>query len=258
MAAQNELFEEQYQTDLKLSPQMATAYGDYRYNDQLDDDSLAGNVRQHAADEDYLARLQAISTAGFPDKDELSHDLLVRTLQQRIADFNFKEYEMPVNQRSGIHLNIADLPNAVPLDSVKHYEDYIARLHQVPRVFRQTEEVLRAGMKDNLMPVKFLLEKVPAQCQGIIAADPFLNPTRQYPSSVSAEDRQRLTKAITEAVNNEVLPAYKSFAAFIANEYAPHGRTALAVTSLPDGKARYQNYIRNRTTTDLLPSRSTR
>src|ERR1035441_2756944 len=68
IAAQNELFEEQYQTGLKLSPQMATAYGDYRYNDQLGDDSLAGNVRQHSADEAYLARLQAISTARFPDR----------------------------------------------------------------------------------------------------------------------------------------------------------------------------------------------
>jgi len=54
-------------------------------------------------------------------------------------------------------------------------------------------------------------------------------------------------------VNREVLPAYKAFGAFIANEYAPHGRTTLAVTSLPDGKARYQNYIRRRTTTDLAP-----
>src|ERR1035441_10866136 len=73
IAAQNELFEEQYQTDLKLSPQMATAYGDYRYNDQLDDDSLAGNVRQHSADEAYLARLKAISTAGFPDQIGRAH-----------------------------------------------------------------------------------------------------------------------------------------------------------------------------------------
>src|ERR1017187_5023161 len=85
IAAQNELFEEQYQTDLKMSPQMATAYGDYRYNDQLDDDSLAGNVRQHAADEAYLARLQAISTAGFPDQDELSHDLLVHTDRKSVV-----------------------------------------------------------------------------------------------------------------------------------------------------------------------------
>ncbi len=114
---------------------------------------------------------------------------------------------------------------AVPLDSVKHYEDYIARLHQIPRALTESEETLRAGMKDKLMPVRFLLEKIPAQCDGVIAADPFLLPTKKFPASISAEDQQRLTKAITEAVNNEVFPAYQGFAAFIATEYAPQGRT---------------------------------
>ena len=67
-----------------------------------------------------------------------------------------KEYEMPINQQNGIHTNLADLPLSVPFDSVKHYEDYIARLHQIPRVLSQITEVLRAGMKDKLMPVRFL------------------------------------------------------------------------------------------------------
>ena len=80
-------------------------------------------------------------------------------------------------------------------DSVKQYEDYIARLHQIPRVFTQTEEVLRAGMKDHLMPVRFLLEKVPEQCQGVIAADPFLLPTKKFPAAISRADQQRLTQA---------------------------------------------------------------
>jgi len=253
IAAQNALFEEQYQSDLKFSPEDATAYGDYRYNDQLDQVSLAAIASGHAADQAFLARLQAIPTAGFPEQDALSHDILIRTLTQRIANYNFKDFEMPVNQMSGAHIYLADLPNAVPLDTVKHYEDYLARLHQIPRVLTQTEEVLRAGMHDNLMPVRFLLEKIPTQCQGIVTADPFLNPTRKYPASISAEDQQRLTKAITDAVTTEVLPAYKSFAAFIATDYAPHGRTTLAVTSLPDGKARYQNNIHSRTTTNLTP-----
>ena len=89
---------------------------------------------------------------------------------------------MPINQQSGIHTSLADLPLAVPLDSVKHYEDYIARLHQIPRALSQVTEVLRAGMKDKLMPVRFLAEKIPAQCEGIIAADPFLRPTKKYPA----------------------------------------------------------------------------
>src|SRR4029077_16738045 len=159
--------------------------------------------------------------------DQLSHDLLIRVLQQRIADFDLKEYEMPINQQSGIHTNLADLPLAVPFDSVEHYEDYISRLHQIPQVLSEVTEVLRAGMKDKLMPVRFLAEKIPGQCEGIVAADPFLQPTKKYPAGISEQDQKRLTQAITDAVNAEVLPAYKKFAEFTRNEYAPQGRTAL-------------------------------
>jgi uncharacterized protein (DUF885 family) len=254
LAAQNALFEEQYQSDLKSSPQTATAYGDYRYNDQLDNVSMAEAEREHAVDEKFLARLKAISTEGFGDQDLLSHQLMVRMLEQRNEDYAFKDFEMPLSQMSGAHTDLADLPLSSPFSSVKYYEDYLSRLHQIPRVFTQTEEVLRAGMKDNLMPVRFLLEKIPAQCQGIIADDPFLQPTKKYPSSISSADQQRLTREITETVNNEVLPAYKQFASFVATEYAPHGRTTLSVTSLPGGEERYRHNIRSRTTiTDMTP-----
>jgi uncharacterized protein (DUF885 family) len=252
LAAQNALFEEQYQADLKASPQTATAYGDYRYNDKLDDASMAEVEREHATDEKFLARLNAISTTGFGEQDILSHQLLVRTLEQRNEDYAFKDFEMPVSQMNGPHTDLADLPLSSPFSSVKFYQDYIARLHQVPRVFSQTEEVLRAGMKDNLMPVRFLLEKVPGQCDGVIAADPFLLPTKKYPSSISAADQQRLTQQITDVVRNEVLPAYKAFGNFVATEYAPHGRSSLSVTSLPGGDARYRHDIRSRTTMSNL------
>jgi len=251
LAAQNALLEEQYESDLRNFPERATSFGDYRFNDKLADYSLAAIAQRNETNRAFLSRLQAIPTAGFSDQDLLSHDLLIRVLQQRIADFDLKEYEMPVNQQNGIHTSLADLPLSVPFDSVKHYEDYIARLHQVPRVLSQTTEVLRAGMKDNLMPVRFLMEKLPAQCQGILDANPFLTPTKKYPAEISPEDQKRLTQEITEAIEKDVFPAYKAFASFLSTEYAPHGRTALAVTSMPDGEKRYQNDIYGRTTTHM-------
>ncbi len=251
LAAQNALFDEYYETELRNLPQMATAFGDYRYNDRLNDYSLQSIQQRHKTDEDFLKRLQAIPTEGFSDQDQTSHDLLVRVLQQRMTDFNLKEYEMPINQQNGIHTSLADLPQAVPLDSVKHYEDYISRLHHIPRAFDQVTGVLRAGMKDKLMPVKFLLEKIPGQCDGIISANPFLRPTRKYPTDISPDDQKRLTQQITDTVNNEVFPAYKKFAEFIKTEYAPQGRTTLSVTSLADGEKRYENDIYARTTTRM-------
>ncbi len=254
LSAQNALFEEQYESDLRLHPLRASAVGDYRYNDQLDDVSVAAFAAAHAADVGFLQRLDRISTRGFPEQDLLSHQVMSHTLKQRNDDYGFKEYEMAVNQMDGPHLRLADLPLSSPFDTVKQYEDYIARLHQIPRVFLQTEEVLRAGARDHLVPVKFLLEKIPAECDGVVAADPFVRPIAKFPDSISAADRKRLGDAIAEAVNTEVLPSYKLFKHFIVAEYAPLGRSTLSVTSLPGGRARYQNNIHSRTTTTLSPA----
>jgi uncharacterized protein (DUF885 family) len=253
LAAQNALFDEYYETELREFPVRATAFGDYRYNDQLGEYSLAAIYKRHQRDEEYMVRIQAISTEGFSDQDQLSHDLLIRVLQQRMADFDLKEYEMPINQQNGIHTSLADLPLSVPFDSVKHYEDYISRLHQIPRALAQATEVLRAGMKDKLMPVRFIAEKLPGQCEGIVESDPFLRPTKKFPADISAEDQKRLTQEITDAINTDVIPAYKSFAKFLHDEYALQGRTALSITSLPDGEKRYENDIYARTTTHMSP-----
>ena len=80
LAAQNALFEEQYESDLRNFPERATAFGDYRYNDRLTKYSLDAIFQRHKTDEAFLARLEAIPTTGFSDQDRLSHDLLIRVL----------------------------------------------------------------------------------------------------------------------------------------------------------------------------------
>ena len=106
LAAQNALFDEQYESDLREFPERATSVGDYRYNDKLADRSLAAMMRRETVDEGFLKRLEAISTAGFSDQDHLSHDVMERGLQQRIADFELKEYEMPISQFGGANLRL--------------------------------------------------------------------------------------------------------------------------------------------------------
>ena len=124
IAAQNALFDEQWQAGLRNAPERATAIGDYRYNDQLSDYSLAHLQQQNAENKVYLARLTAIDTTGFPEQDLLSHQLMERALKQRLEDFDLKNYEMSVNQQNGVHTYLSDLPNAVPLDTVMHVERY--------------------------------------------------------------------------------------------------------------------------------------
>ncbi|HYA63240.1 MAG TPA: DUF885 domain-containing protein, partial [Candidatus Sulfotelmatobacter sp.] len=236
---------------MRSSPETATAYGDYRYNDLLSDYSLAAIEKQNAMDRAYRAELAAISTEGFADEDRLSHDLLLHILDDRIADYELKTYEMPISQMQGIHRDLADLPNTAPLDTVQRYQDYIARLHQIPRALEQTVAVLRQGEKDGLLPPRVLLDQIPAQCEDIINENPFFGPTKRFPSSISPEEQKRLTEEITQTVQAEVLPAFHKFSDFVAKEYAPHGRTSIGLSGLPNGEALYQDAIREQTTTTM-------
>jgi uncharacterized protein (DUF885 family) len=254
VAKQNALFDEFYETGLKNSPERATSFGDYRYNALLSQVSLAEIARQHAEADDFLKRLKDIPTDGMTDKDLLSHRLLERQLEREDVNYDLKNFEMPVNQQNGVHTRLADLPLSVPFDSVQHYQDYIARLHQVPRVFDQVTEVLKQGMKDGLMPPKLVLEKLPGQCDGIIEANPFVLPTKKFPATFSDEDKKRLTDEMTKAANDDVMPAYKKFAEFLRTEYLPKGRPEISVETLPDGKRRYAEAVKMMTTMNVTPA----
>jgi uncharacterized protein (DUF885 family) len=114
---------------------------------------------------------------------------------------------------------------------------------------------MRQGMQERLMPLRYLLEKVTEQAEEIAAqsgeASPFAKPLAKFSPGISAADQQRLRSAFLTAINTEVLPAYKRFATFVRDEYAPHGRSEPGVWALPDGAARYRFEIRRLTTTDL-------
>jgi uncharacterized protein (DUF885 family) len=70
------------------SPESETARGDCRDNSRLDDYSLEASKKQNATDREYRARLEAISTEGFPEQVRLSHDLLLHGLDNRTADYD--------------------------------------------------------------------------------------------------------------------------------------------------------------------------
>src|SRR5882757_1540357 len=182
---------------------------------------------------------------------------MVQQLQDTLKGIELKTYEEPLDQFNGLHLQMAQFVSAIPFDSTKHYEDYLARLHQMPKVIDQVIEVSRQGQKDGLMQPKFLLEKVSSQAQSIAApegeANVFGQPVAKFPDAVPEGDRKRLHDAILQAVDTEVRPAYQKLAAFVATEYAPKGRAQPGLWSQPDGDARYRFAIHSNTTTDKDP-----
>jgi uncharacterized protein (DUF885 family) len=251
------LLDEEWQYELRSDPENATTLGDNRYNDRLTDRSPKFYRSDEQTRRKFLARFEAIDPAGLSPQDTLSRELMIRNLRQDIAGTRFKLWEMPVNQMNGPHLSLLELVTLTPFSSVKDYDDYLSRLHQVPRMLAQVTANMRQGMKDRLMPPRYLLEKVVPQAQEIADtkadASPFAKPVKEFPAGISADDQTRLRAEVLAAIDGEILPAYKRFATFVREEYAPRGRTEPGVWALPDGAERYRFQVKRMTTTDLTP-----
>ncbi|HEV2622722.1 MAG TPA: DUF885 family protein [Frateuria sp.] len=252
------LLAEQWQHTLENSPEFATILGDLRYNDRWSDVSLAHTAAERKVTEDFLRRFEAIDTRGFPDEDALNQRLMVRQLEDSLTSLDFKLNEMPLEQMSGIHLQLAGFVSSIPFDNIREYEDYLARLKAVPRLFDQTVEVARQGLRDGMMPPKYLLEKVVQQIASIQRPagmdSVFAEPLKHFPKSVSAADQARLKQAILAAIDGQVRPAYARLGDFVAKDYAPHGRSQPGVWQLPQGDAIYRFLVRQTTTTDKSPA----
>jgi uncharacterized protein (DUF885 family) len=255
--ALNDLLHEQWEYSLRRSPIYASILGDKRYNDQVDDFSQEAIDKDLAETQRFLTRFEAIDTTGFPEQEALNKELMVRDLKMTLEGARFKDWEMPVNQFSGIHIDAPQLVGVLSFTGVKDYEDYISRLKKLPLLFDQTVIQMRKGMADGLMPPRILLEQVVTQSNKIAITtpddSPFAEPFKKFPDAVPQADRKRLHDQGIVAIRDSVLPAYVKFTAFVRNDYAPKGRTEPGIWALPDGAALYAFRVKQSTTTDLTP-----
>jgi uncharacterized protein (DUF885 family) len=249
------LLDEEWEYTLRTEPELATDVGDNRYNDRLRDFSDKAIAQDLEHSRQTLKKFEALDVTGFPEPEKLNHALMVRSLREAVELAGFRPWEMPADQFGGIHLEYASLAFYVPLRTVKDYANYLARLEQIPRLLDEAIGHMRDGLRDHLMPPKYLLEKVAAQAQQVADAplpkSSFTAPLRKFPDSFSSQDRTRIQASIEAAVNNEVGPAYARFARFVREEYAPHGRSDPGIWALPDGEARYSFAVRQQTTTNF-------
>ncbi|CTP84145.1 hypothetical protein A6R71_10155 [Xanthomonas translucens pv. arrhenatheri] len=251
------LLDAQWQYQLEHHPEFASIIGDTRYNDRWSDYSPAALQAERQATADFLKRFEAIDGKALSAQDQLSLQMMLRQLRDRLEAIALKNDEMPLEPVGGIQLTLPGYAQAFPFASVKDYEDYIKRLQAIPALLDQVVALSRAGAKDGLVQPKYLLERIPAQVRAIAApagADsPFALPLKSFPDAVPAAERTRLRESMLAAIDQQVRPAYARLADFVADEYAPQGRAQEGLWSLPDGERRYRYAIHTQTTTDKSP-----
>jgi uncharacterized protein (DUF885 family) len=220
------------------------------------DRSPEGHARWNAETKDVLAKLAKIDRSSLSKTDQLNYDLFQKRYLDRLEQYKVRWFLMSFNQREGPQTS-DDLGNSLRFETVKDYEDWLARLRAVPTAMDQFTALLREGIKERMVHPRVIMERIPAQIDKQIVTDPtqsgFYKPFKSFPPGFSPADQQRLQQEARQAVEQQVVPAFTKFKQFFVSEYLPACYSQVGAWQLPQGEELYAQMIRHYTTTNMTP-----
>jgi uncharacterized protein (DUF885 family) len=258
----NALVEEYFEKRLELSPMLATAIGDTRYDDRLDEDTSPGfREKSLAMQRAFLDRARRIATADLSPQARITYDIFVAEREHALAGQKFPEELMPFNQMGGLPMDLAVYGSGTgpqPFRTARDYDRFLARVRAFPRWADGAIALMREGMARGVTVPRPAMVKVVPQLRDLVTPriedNLFWSPIDTMPRDIPAKERERITAAYRAALTREVLPAFQKLADFIEHDYLPAARTTVGWSDLPDGAAWYRWRIVEATTLDKEPA----
>jgi uncharacterized protein (DUF885 family) len=251
-SALDRLFADERAFTWREDPLAATNDDVHDYDDRLPSVTPSNQARRLEADRVFVERLHGIDRAALTAFDAVSYDLFDFMVSQRITLAKYREWRTPLNSDSGFYADLLLLHAQQSPRTTRDYENYLKRLADVPRYFRENVANMRQGIADGFtLPSEILpgIASVVAGAQYAKPEDsPFWIPFASFPATVPEADRARLAQAGRAAIRDHVIPAYAEFQSFFEKEYRPAARKTIGATALPDGEAYYADLVRYFTT----------
>lgn len=258
-AALQALFDEQFERNLELNPLAATAIGDDRYDDRMAiSNSQEYRDTERAMDEEFLARLLEIDRDALSYQEQLSYDIFRIRHEQSLEGNQFPFHLQPMNQfrlMTNFFVQLGSGSSMHPFKTVKNYDDWLSRSDDILTNMDVAMDNMKVGMQEGVVQPRILMEKVVPQIEAHIVDSAeesnFWMPIADMPDDFSDADRERLTSAYRETIENKIVPAFERLNNFIGDEYLGATRETVGLGDQPNGDDWYQYMIKVRTTTDM-------
>jgi uncharacterized protein (DUF885 family) len=249
------LFDQVWQEDLADDPITATQLGDPRFNDKLPDMSQVAIDARNKRNYTRLASLRKIVKEKLEKEDQLNYDLFERDIKFRIDEFTFKPWLYSLRTFDGPQL-LTEVAEFAPFNTVKDYDNWIARINASGVYFDQWIALLQQGANERRTQPRIVVNKILAQIKPQLVSNPeesgFYAPFKRMPASIPQAEKDRLQAAAKAAIQTTGVPAYQRLDKFLREVYLPASRDTVGISDTPDGDLYYRNRIRVYTTIDNM------
>jgi uncharacterized protein (DUF885 family) len=255
------LLNEHFERSLALNPVNATSIGEDQYNDQYAN-SIGPEHRaaRHDLNVEFLSRLAEIDRDKLNAQGQLSFDMFKLRREMSLAGEQFPSHLAPMNQFRSATSSFVRLGSGSglhPFETVQNYDDFLSRVDGFVVYIDQSIANMKQGVQQGITQPKILMQKFAPQIQSQLVDSAeqsgFYAPITNMPEDFSASDRERLTLAYKDTIENKIIPAYARIDNFMGDEYLAAARDSVGLLDVPGGDDWYAHNVRLITTTDLTP-----
>jgi len=244
LTALDELAADYWEAWLERHPTFATAIGDRRFDDRLEDlspaarDAWRGRIdafeRRLARADDGSITAAALREALIADRAFLDADLVA---------FN-------VDPMDGPQVDLLNIPSYQPVRSGEEADALIQRWRAMPAYLDQAGEHLRRGLAGGRIGVAMLCRKVVEQLDDLLGrAD------EDWPLAEPAKERTEMRDELLRVIGERIRPAFERYRSVVAEEVLPNARPdeQPGLSHIPGGARAYELLARAHTSLDLAP-----
>ena len=253
-----ELYERDWQWQLRHYPEQATALGERRYNARLNDTSLAARAAAREHERRMLDAAHALDRGALTGQDQVSYDLFVAAKERALAILMFTAFDpQPVTAYDGLQVRLPRLVAQMPFQTDADYLDYLARLQALPGHVDGLVAQLRAGLNAGWRMPRAVVAPVPDALRALresLADGPLGAPFTRIPATIAPDVRGQLRAIGAATLDSQVAPALARLENFLRQDYVPLARESIGAGALPGGADWYAFLVQGATTTALSPA----
>ncbi len=242
------------------SDTLNTIIAEYEADREYDfktNESVENTIKYYQAEANFSKKLkeklELVSEEGLSKTEQISKELLLFVLQDKIDRYLFKTYLNTITNESAFHLNLSRMGNT-SFGKKRQVFAYLKRLEDLPQKVDYNIEILRASIKEGFAQPRVIFNNYEDTYNKHIISDPteseFYKPFNKLPESFSIALKDSIIKVAKASVQKNAIDQYKKIKFFFEDEYFPNTRKGLGISTVPNGDAFYQNRINFFTTSN--------
>ncbi len=217
--------------------------------------SLENTTTYYQAEANFSAalkkELEKVSLEGLSETEEISRELLLFVLQDKIDTNTYRMYLNTITNETAFHLSLNNIANQI-FNNKKDVISYLEKLAKLPLKVDYNLDILRETIKEGIAQPRVIFHNYKNTYRKHIVSDvtesDFYKPFKTLPKSFSSRVKDSIIGIAKKSIKENVVDQYQKIKNFFEDEYFPNTRKGLGISSVPNGAAFYQNRVNYYTT----------